>query len=101
MTPRSYLAKTESILDSSWGRFADIAKHVGDGGTPFPDALPSGAACDFDFVKGLVCRYRVGNLRSVDAVLPGAIQLKSGFSSFMMFMRHGLTEATLTRGIRL
>ena len=81
MTPRSYLAKTESILDSSWGRFSDIAKHVGDGGTPFPDALPSGAACDFDFVKGLVCRYRVGNLRSVDAVLPGC----DGFIYFIEF----------------
>ena len=71
MTVRSYLVDADSILDSSWGTFSDIVKHVGDGGTPFPDRLPNKSACDFDSVKNLVCKYRAGNLKSVDAVLPG------------------------------
>ena len=81
MTPRSYLAETEIILDSSWADISDIARHVGDRGTPFPDRLPAEFACDFDTVKGLVCKYRAGNLRSVDAVLPGC----DGYIYFIEF----------------
>lgn len=81
MTARSYLADADSILGSSWARFSDIARHVGDGGTPFPDALPAASACDFDHIKGLVCKYRAGNLRSVDAVLPG----NDGYIYFIEF----------------
>ena len=62
-------------------RFINIARHVGDGGTPFPGALPSESACDFDTVKNLVCKYRAGNLKSVDAVLPG----KDGCIYFVEF----------------
>ena len=81
MTTRSCLAETDSILESSWADISDIARHVGNGGTPFPDTLPAAFACNFDYVTGLVCRCRVGNLRSVDAVLPGC----DGFIYFIEF----------------
>lgn len=71
MTSNMCLDDPRSILNGAWADCSEIARHVGDGGTPFPDPLPDSPACDFDAVKRRVCTYRVGDLHSADAFLPG------------------------------
>ena len=71
MTNNTCLDDPRSILNGAWAACSEIAKHVDDGGTPFPDPLPDSQACDFDAVKRHVCTYRVGDLHSADAFLPG------------------------------